>query len=642
MDPRLVQFYHLELEYLREMGKEFAELFPKVAARLAMNATDVPDPYVERIIESVAFLAARVQLKVDAEFPRFTQALLESVFPHYLSPTPSMVVAQCTPALGDPSLASGFRLPRGTAFHGGKNLSDQNACEFRTAHDVQLWPIKVVSASYFTHAPDLPLAGLPIAQRIKGGIRLRLQTTAELTFAQTPIEHLPIYLGGRPDVANTLYELCLATSSGRDPQGCLGVLLLPVSGNPEWKTFLPGASLQPAGFSDDEAMLPVTPRSFQGYRLLQEYFSFPQRFRFLDLRSLREALARFDTNDLDVVILLGRGAPNLESVVDDSNFSLFCTPAINLFEKKADRIPVKDGDYEFHVVPNRARPLDFEVYDVKHVIGYGAGPEREFRPFYAAYDADGGHGHAAYFTTRREPRLVSADARRRGARSSYIGTEVFLSLVDADSAPFDDDLKQLSVQTLCTNRDLVLHMPVGLGKTDLRLDVTAPVATIRIVAGPSRPYAPLADGSVAWKAISHLSLNYLSLLDVNPDKGAAALRDALDLYAASGDVSAKRQIEAIRSVVATPTVARLPPPRPRLPTDPRPGSTLAFGRGLDIAVEVDELAFEGASAFMLGAVLQHYFARAVSINSFTRTSVQSQSRGVINQWMPQWGARPTL
>jgi type VI secretion system protein ImpG len=198
------------------------------------------------------------------------------------------------------------------------------------------------------------------------------------------------------------------------------------------------------------------------------------------------------------------------------------------------------------------------------------------------------------------------------------------------------------VQTACTNRDLVLHMPVGLGKTDLRLDVTAPVTAIRIVAGPSRPYAPLADGSVAWKAISHLSLNYLSLLDVNPDKGAAALRDALDLYAASGDVSAKRQIEAIRSVFATPTVARLPPPRPRLRTDPRPGSMLAFGRGLDIAVEVDELAFEGASAFMLGAVLQHYFARAVSINSFTRTSVQSQSRGVINQWMPQWGARPTL
>jgi type VI secretion system protein ImpG len=288
--------------------------------------------------------------------------------------------------------------------------------------------------------------------------------------------------------------------------------------------------------------------------------------------------------------------------------------------------------------------MDFEVYDVQAVQGFGtgAGSEQEFRPFYAAYTGDHDDGRAAYFTTRREPRLLSAAQKRRGARSSYIGSEVFLSLVDGKSAPFGGDLRQLSVRTLCTNRDLPLQMPVGVGKSDLTLDVSAPVARIRIAGGPSRPYGPLADGSIAWKAISHLSLNYLALVDSSPQEGAAALRDALELYAPAGDASARKQIDAIRSVRVSPGVARLPPSRGARSGRPGSGSTLAFGRGLDVAVEVDELAFEGGSAFLLGAVLQHYFARAVSINSFTRTALSSLGRGLINQWVPQWGVRPTL
>ena len=271
MDPRLLQYYNLELQHLRETGAEFAREFPKIAARLGMHDLEVADPYVERLLEGVGFLAARVQLKLDAEFPRFTQALLEIVYPHYLAPTPSMLVAQLRPNANDPNLAAGPMVPRGSTLSGALTSDDATACEFRTAHDVSLWPLEIASASYFSFAPDLPLNTLPIAQRTKGGLRIRLKTTAGLKFAQTPIDRLSFYLTGRDDVANKLYELCLATP--------LGTLVLPGKGAKRWHEFLPAASVQPVGFSDDEALLPVTLRSFQGYRLLQEYFSFPQRFR---------------------------------------------------------------------------------------------------------------------------------------------------------------------------------------------------------------------------------------------------------------------------------------------------------------------------------------------------------------------------
>ena len=202
MDPRLLQYYNSELQHLRETGAEFAEQFPKIAARLGMHGLEVADPYVERLLEGVGFLAARVQLKIDAEFPRFTQALLEIIYPHYLAPTPSMLVAQLKPDADDPNLAAGPIVPRASTLSSLLTSDDATSCDFRTAHDVRLWPVEIVSASYFSFAPDLPLTALPIAQRIKGGVRIRLKSTAGLKFAQLSIDRLCFYLAGRDDVAN--------------------------------------------------------------------------------------------------------------------------------------------------------------------------------------------------------------------------------------------------------------------------------------------------------------------------------------------------------------------------------------------------------------------------------------------------------
>ena len=624
MDPRLLHYYNLELQHLREMGADFAQQFPKIAARLGMDGMEVADPYVERLLEGFAFMASRVQLKLDAEFPRFTQALLEMVYPHYLAPTPSMLVAQLQPDFTEPSLARGFVVPRGSSMQSLLGKGDLTACEFRTAQEVTVWPIEITSASYFSYAPDLPLNTLPIGPRIKGGVRLKLKSTAGLKFNQLTTDRLCFYLSGRDDVANKLYELCFAAG--------LGVLVLPAQVPASWHQLLPAAEIRPVGFSDDQALLPVTLRSFQGYRVLQEYFCFPERFRFFEIGGLAGAFKRCEAQEIELVLLFGRGDAQLESVVEAKNFALFCTPAINLFPKRADRIHIAENSHEYHVVADRTQPLDYEIYEVKSVIGHGVGAdsEQQFLPFYAAYSTDEEH-QSAYFTVRREPRLVSSAQKRRGSRSSYIGTEVFISLVDPAEAPFSGDLRQLSLQTLCTNRDLVLQMPLGVSKSDFALDIAAPVVAIKCVGGPSRPFSPLAAGSVSWRAISHLSLNYLSLMNSTEMEGAAALRDMLELYAVTADAAAKRQIAGIKSVRVAPAVRRV-----------RGAGPPAFGRGLEITLDIEEFAFEGGSAFLLGAVLEHFFARHVSINSFTETALRSQSRGEIHRWAPQWGMRPIL
>ncbi|MBU6438416.1 MAG: type VI secretion system baseplate subunit TssF, partial [Betaproteobacteria bacterium] len=349
----------------------------------------------------------------------------------------------------------------------------------------------------------------------------------------------------------------------------------------------PGA-VRASGYGDDEALLPVSAAVFQGYRLLQEYFAFPARFLSFEVQHLRAALAQVDASEFELVLLFGKGDAQLESLVDAAMFALFATPAVNLRPRRADRINVDAAHDEFHVVVDRTRPMDFEVHSLLELTGLSSSEgQTAFVPLYSAFHLESGD-HAAYYTVRREQRLLSQTQRRQGPRSSYVGSEMFVSLVDPKQAPFSAELQQLAPRVLVTNRDLPLLMPVGQGASDFSLEVAAPVKSIRCIRGPSRPFAPLAEGALSWKLISHLSLNYLSLQDTDARQGAAALREMLRLYVAAAGPGATRQIDGVQSVVARPGVRRVPMSGP-----------IAFARGTQIELTVDELAFQGGSAFLL-------------------------------------------
>ena len=622
MDPRLLRYYNEELRHLREMGAEFAQQFPKIAARLGIEGLEVTDPYVERLLEGFAFLAGRIQLKMDAEFPRFTQRLLEIVYPQFLAPTPAMLIAKVNPDLGDPSLAAGLTLPRGSVMHGQAGKAGATACEFRTAHALTLWPLELAQVEYFSQAADLPMAAVPEWRRYRSGLRIRLRTTAGMDFSQIALDDLRLHCTGLDDVAYRLHELVGGHA--------VGVLLLPTQRPAAWHEAIDSDCINLAGFEDDQALLPQTLQGFQGYRLLQEYFAFPQRFLFFDLTGLGTALRNQGGREVDIVILFSRIDNALLQAVDASSLALHCVPAINLLERRCDRIHVGTDSSDFHVVADRTRPMDFEVHSLTEVVGYGSGVNSEWRflPFYNAFHTEGA-GQDAYYSVQREPRLMSQVQQRDGPRTAYIGSEVYLSVVDAHEAPYSVELRQIGVRALCTNRDLPVLMPIGGAKSDLTLAETAPVKSIQVIKGPSRPVSALREGNIAWKLINQLSLNHLSLTDTDAEHGAAALREILRLYAPTGDAGAQRQIDGLRSVKLQPVVRRLPMPGP-----------ITFGRGVAVTLEADDLSFEGASAFLLGCVLERFVARHVSINGFTQLRVHSPSRGDILNGRPRCGTRP--
>ena len=443
MDPRLLDYYNSELLHVRETAAEFAKEFPKIAGRLALEgAAECADPYVERLLEGFAFLAARIQLKIDAEFPTFTQHLLEMVFPGFLSPLPAMAMVRFEPDFAEAGLAGGLEVPRGSLLRARPSSMPgaTTACTFQTAHGVKLWPVELVEAKYVAYAPALPRE-LQLAQKVQAALRLRLRATAGLSFDAIGLDRLALHFTGNPGVASRLNEAVLSSP--------LGVLVTPANPKARWFHFADGTEVRRMGYSDDEALLPPPARSFRGYRLLREYFAFPSRYLFAEIGGLRKGLAKCKDTELDVVVLLGRADTTLENLVDAGNVALYCTPAINLFPKRADRIHVSHRVHEHHVVPDRTRPMDFEVFGVTEVTGYGADSDHEqrFQPLYASVDqtaatADG------FYTLRRAPRMESAKQKRVGTRTNYVGTEVFMSLVDPAAAPHAADLAQLSVGTL--------------------------------------------------------------------------------------------------------------------------------------------------------------------------------------------------
>ena len=276
MDPRLLRYYGRELQYVRELGAEFARDFPKIAGRLGLDTFECSDPYVERLLEGFAFLSARVHLRIDSEFPRFTQHLLEIVYPHYLAPTPSMAVVQMRPNLAEGTLAQGYRVPRGTALRSLLGRGEQTPCEYRTSQDVTLWPLELTHAEYTGYVGDI--GDLKLPARARGAIRLKLRTTAGLNFADLALDDLPLFIRGADELPMKIYEQIMAHT--------VAIVVRPTTRPAPWQHAVTETPIESIGFADEEALLPYGPRSFQGYRLLQEYFAFPSRFLFVRLNGL--------------------------------------------------------------------------------------------------------------------------------------------------------------------------------------------------------------------------------------------------------------------------------------------------------------------------------------------------------------------
>ncbi|CAA0096886.1 Uncharacterised protein [BD1-7 clade bacterium] len=629
MEQEFLDYYNQELRHVRETAGEFGKAFPKIAGRLGMETLEVSDPYVERLLEAFAFMAARVQMKLDAKHPEFTQQLMDMVYPQYQSQIPSMVISRFSPTAQEGSLASGFRINRDTALWSDASVTTRRtACQFKTTQDLTLWPLEMLDARYFSSDSALSVAQWPCSEGVRAGIRLTLKVEDGLNIHQLPMNQLRFYLAGEGELPMKIYEQIFANGTGfmiraRDEKG-----------NPKGEPVRFGAdAIVPVGFDDEEAALPYPTRSFQGYRLLQEYFAFPEKFMFFELTGMAETLAGFDTTEVDILITLDRSISDLTSAIVTENFVLNCVPAINLFSKRSERVRLEAGQHRYHVSADRTRPLDYEIYRLEAVQGFSGSsePDQTFLPFYGNHDHASNNIRASFYTAVRKPREMSSLQQKNGPRSSYLGSEMFLSIVDGRNAPYSTDLKQLGLDFLCTNRDLPLLMPVGYGHTDFTLESGAPVDSIHIVTGPSKPLPAKSPSETSWQFLNHLSLNYLSLNNQEHHHDAVAIREMLRLYADMQDARIEKQVEAVRKIKCNPVVRQMPVK-----------GAVAYGRGIGVALECDEAGFEGRGIFLFGAVMERFFAKYASINSFCEFTLKSTKRGEVNIWAARCGNQQIL
>jgi type VI secretion system protein ImpG len=621
MDPRLLEYYNRELQFVRETGAEFAQAYPRIAARLGVEGLQCADPYVERLLESFAFLAARVQLKLDARHPDFTQHLLELIYPHVLCPVPSAAIVEFAPDLTGGLPPTGQVIPKGTSLRTPLGKGDRTVCEFRTAHEVTLWPVEVTEARYLVGSSVLASQGISHSGPIRGALRLRLKPAPGIELKSLRPERLTFFIKATSTVAALLFEQVAADCTGFHARAVRSGAAVHVRD---------AKSVRTLGLEDSEALLPVTRPGFQGYRLLQEYFTLPERLLFFTLEDLGGIFAQAEGDELEIYLGLTRTQPALENAVAAEHLRLGCTPAINLFSRAADRIHMSVADTEMHLVPDRNRPTDFEVFSIDRVQAIGANGQRiaDVERFYAGHHLAEPGAARMYYTMQRYPRKISSRQREIGTRSAYVGSECFLSIVDSGQRHFRGDIHQLEVQTTCTNRDLPILLAAGQGPTDFHVEGGGPIESVRCIVGPTFPRPSAAFGDTAWKLISQLSLNYLSLVEQGPQGGPRMLSDLLALYTDPNDPAHTRQVEGVRGVSYRPIVRRVPISGP-----------MSYGRGLEISLTLDDAAFEGMGVVPLASVLEQFFARYVSLNSFTQTRLRSASRGEIKTWPVRLGRR---
>jgi type VI secretion system protein ImpG len=629
-DRRFLRYYEQELRFLRDVAGEFASEHARIANRFGLDADACADPHVEWLLDGAAFLAARVQHRLDGDYTALTHHLLEMIYPDYLAPTPAAAIVELQTAPDAPALEGGFRVPRGTRLLSRIVPGESTRCIFTTAHEVTIWPVEITDARYLA-LNTLAAQNVPRPAGVRSAIAITLRTRNGLPFSSLSLDSLPLHLASHDRIAHTLYEAMLAH----------GVALVGrAKGDLATTQRLGGReAIGPCGFGDDQALLPPNPRGFSGYRLLREYFMLPERFLFVELRRLQRFAAATGSDEIELLVLLDTADPVLDSAVTEQQFALFATPAINLFPRRAKPILVEPFDREHHVVGDRLRPLDYEVFSVTGVTGYGE-DEREllrFAPFYTV-EPDDPTRVDAFYSVERRPRLLSErEERSRAPRSVYLGSELWLQLCSSDGSLFRGDVRRLDVETVCTNRDLPLRLPLPREESHFTPEAAGPVSGARVIGGLTAPRSSLATlepqdggpwGDVAWRLIGHLALNYHSLVDGPDDRSADALRSLLELYAGTAEPQIARHVEAVRSISTRKVTRRLPG-----------GGPIAFGRGLEIHLELVEGVFQEGSPFLLGSVLETFFRRYVTINSFTETVLGTPERGQIMRWPSAIGTR---
>jgi type VI secretion system protein ImpG len=604
----LLQYYERELAFLRQMGADFADKYPKVASRLLLEPDKCEDPHVERLLEAFAFLAARVHLKIDDDFPEISESLLGILYPHYLRPIPSMSVVQFAVNAAQGKMTAAARVAKGS------NLLSRQVggvpCRFTTCYETDVWPIEVTAGEWRT--PDRLQPPIKALDTL-GAIRIGLRCFPDVSFKSLKPDTLRFYLSGDANLVYTLYELL--------SNNCTQILVRDTAKDSRVKpVVIPIESLRPVGFGEDEDVLPYPRRSFIGYRLLQEYFTFPEKFFFFDVSGLSRAWESGIDKEAEIIFLISpfervERREVLELGVSAKTFRLNCTPIVNLFRHTAEPILLSQRKPEYPIVADVRRPNTMEVYSVEEVLAIDRSTRETvtFEPFYSLR-------HAA---RQEKSKMFWSTNRRQSTKRNDDGTELYISLVDPAFRLAFPDSDAVTVKAYCSNRDLPSRLPFGNESGDFELEGSSHIQPVICLRKPTQVFRPATGKDLLWRLISHLSLNYLSLVD----EGKDALQAILRLYDFSDSAHSRKQIDGMLSVSSAPGFARL-----------ISDYGIGFARGKNVQIEFDEDQFVGAGVFLFAAVLEQFLGQYVTLNSFCQLTVRTKQRKeVLRTWTPRAG-----
>jgi type VI secretion system protein ImpG len=608
MRDDLLLYYERELTYIRQLAAEFAEKYPKVASRLVLERDKCEDPHVERLLEGFAFLAARVHLKIDDEFPEITESLLQIVYPNYIRPVPSMSVVEFQLDPDSGKLTTGLKIDRHSMLY-SKPVGGV-PCKFRTCYDTTVWPIKVTAAEWKT--PDRLRPAVRASDSV-AAVRLELRCGPDTVFPALEMDELTFYLSGEGALVFKFYELLASRLTRiliRDPR----------PGSQVPTIALDASQLVPLGFEEDELLMPHVRRSFVGYALLHEYFTFPEKFLFFKLKGLREVWEAGFEGSAEIIFLFSRFEGEgrreiLESGISPQMFRLSCTPIVNLFPQTAEPLLLDQKKYEYSVIPDIRRMNATEVFSIDEVTSYNSSTQEavKFLPFYSFHQGIADNRYRAFWIASRRP----------SSRRNDIGTDMYISLLDLSMRTVHPDTDSLTIRTTCTNRDLPARLPFGAESGDFDLENNGPIERIISLVKPTMPLRPPTGKDVQWRLISQLSLNYLSLVS----EGREALQQVLALHNFTGSAFARKMIDGIIRVESKRHFARM-----------LSEYGVHFARGTRVEIEFDEEQFVGGGVYLFASVLEQFLGHYVHVNGFSQLAASTKQRKeILREWPPRAG-----
>jgi type VI secretion system protein ImpG len=634
--------YNRELALLKERAREFAQEYPGLADRLGGLLDENMDPTAAALLEGSAFLAARVQLKMQEEFRGFTRELLDQLLPGLLEPTPSVMTVRANTPHEDLKHVSGVHFKEGDYLEARYVDSDKRvSCRFALAAPLSLWPIDITEVRYLSRSGQVgAVVGEP-ARGTQAGMLIDIArvgvtgaTDDSENITALTADALQFHLAAPMDEAVALYEqiFCDRVKVTLRWQNSLG--------DDVYQT-LPPHLVEQVGFGRKERLFPHDDRLFEGFALLREVFVYPRKFLGFRIKGLRDVWPRVPGSRVQVIFEFDKSNPTLAAQLSQEDVRLHCAPAVNLFEEAAASVRMDEKHHEYVVMPLSNPVTHYEFHRLTEVVAHyekGAGKARVF-PLYALPEVGQNPRHALYFTDRKKGRRLTTGERRQGvSRSRYRGTETFITLYEP---PADQRVQRLQIKGLCSNRHLAGELPIKQGEDDFYF---CDESSFRLacIDGPTAPRDSLADmelgaahrtqaGDVYWRLVSHLSLNAYGLLGRDGSDAAQAMREMMRLFADLSESFIDTQIDGLLKVKTRQVPASIPHPE-----------GFHTARGLEVTLTFDEEAFEGSGVMLLGAVLDRFLAEYASVNSFTKTVIRSHQRGHLKTWPPRLGGGRVL